>query len=112
MLGLMSKRPVPQPVADAWLIPGINDAAIRRDLVKYCRTRFDSTDLVRATESLADFGGQVLVLWTRNPVMPERHARRLAELTGARMQWIDDAGVLVMLDQPQQTAAAIGEFLI
>ncbi|ANW64485.1 alpha/beta hydrolase [Mycobacterium sp. djl-10] len=111
MLGLMSRKPVPQPVADAWLTAGIADVRIRRDLVKYCRTRFDKADLVRATESLAAFAGDVLVLWTRNPVMPERHAHRLAQLTGARLEWIDDAGVLVMLDQPEQTAAAIARFL-
>jgi len=33
------------------------------------------------------------------------------ELTGATLRNIDDANVLVMLDQPEQTAAVIGEFL-
>jgi pimeloyl-ACP methyl ester carboxylesterase len=51
------------------------------------------------------------VLWSRNPVMPDKHATRLAELTGATLHYVDDANVLVMLDQPEQTAQAIGEFL-
>ena len=50
---------------------GLADRRIRQDLVKYCRTKFDKADLIRATNRLADFDGDVLVLWSRNPVMPE-----------------------------------------
>jgi pimeloyl-ACP methyl ester carboxylesterase len=53
----------------------------------------------------------VLVLWSRNPVMPDDHAKRLAELTGGTLRYIDDANVLVMLDQPEQTAEELGKFL-
>jgi pimeloyl-ACP methyl ester carboxylesterase len=53
----------------------------------------------------------VLVLWSHNPVMPDDHATRLAGLTGATLRYVDDANVLVMLDQPEQTAREIGEFL-
>ncbi|AQA05779.1 alpha/beta hydrolase [Mycobacterium sp. MS1601] len=111
MLGLMAKKPVPQDIADTWLTHGISDARVRRDLIKYCRTRFDKVDLVRATNRLADFHGQTLVLWTHNRVMPDTHAQQLAMLTGGRLRYIEDASVLVMLDQPQQTADAISEFL-
>ena len=44
--------------------------------------------------------------------MPADHGRRLAELLPqGRLKTIDDAYVLVMLDQPVQTAQAIGQFL-
>jgi pimeloyl-ACP methyl ester carboxylesterase len=111
MFGQMAKKPVPQHIVDSWLKGGLADRAVRRDLVKYCRTRFDKPDLVRATERLEQFGGDTLVLWSHNPVMPDRHAQRLAELTAGRLRYIDDANVLIMLDQPEQTARAIGEFL-
>jgi pimeloyl-ACP methyl ester carboxylesterase len=111
MFGQMAKRPVPQDIVDTWMAAGLADARIRRDLVKYCRTKFDGADLTRATNSLKDFRGDVLVLWSRNPVMPDDHATRLAELTGGTLRYVDDAYVLVMLDQPEQTARAIGEFL-
>jgi pimeloyl-ACP methyl ester carboxylesterase len=111
MFGQMAKKPVPQPIVDSWLKGGLADRAVRRDLVKYCRTRFDKPDLVRATDRLEQFGGDTLVLWSHNPVMPDRHAQRLAELTAGRLRYIDDANVLIMLDQPEQTARAIGEFL-
>ena len=112
MFGQMAKRPVPQRIVDAWLEPGLADARIRRDLVKYCHTTFDTADLIRATNRLADFDGPALVLWSRNPVMPADHGERLAALLpNGRLQQVDDAYVLVMLDQPEQTARAIGGFL-
>lgn len=111
MLGMMAKRPIPQRIVDEWTAAGIADKRIRRDLIKYCRTRFDKTDLIRATNRLADFDGPVLVLWSHNPVMPDRHAERLAALTGGQLRYIDDANVLIMLDQPEATAQAIGAFL-
>jgi pimeloyl-ACP methyl ester carboxylesterase len=111
IFGQMAKKPIPQDIVDTWLAAGLADRRIRRDLVKYCRTKFDKDDLIRATNRLADFDGDVLVLWSRNPVMPDDHATRLAELTGGTLRYIDDANVLVMLDQPEQTAAELGKFL-
>ena len=52
------------------------------------------------------------MLWSRNPVMPADHGERLAALLPhGQLRQIDDAYVLVMLDQPEQTAQAIAEFL-
>ena len=111
MFGQMAKKPVPQDIVDEWLTAGLTDWRIRQDLVKYCRTKFDKADLIRATNRLAGFDGGVLVLWSRNPVMPDDHATHLADLTGGTLRYIDDANVLVMLDQPEQTALEIGAFL-
>lgn len=111
MFGMMAAKRIPQDVMDAWTGPGIADVRIRRDLLKYTRTRFDKRDLARATEAVTRFRGDVLVLWSRNRVMPEAHAARLAELTGAELRYVDDAKVLVMLDQPEQTAAELTAFL-
>ncbi|AFM17075.1 putative hydrolase or acyltransferase of alpha/beta superfamily [Mycolicibacterium chubuense NBB4] len=112
MFGMMAKKPVPQVIVDRWTTAGLADRAIRRDLVKYCRTRFDAADLIRATNRLADFDRPALVLWSDNPVMPADHGRRLAGmLRQGRLEIVDDAYVLVMLDQPERTATAIGAFL-
>jgi hypothetical protein len=43
--------------------------------------------------------------------MPDEHATRLADLTKGALRYVDDANVLIMLDQPEQTAEAIGAFL-
>jgi pimeloyl-ACP methyl ester carboxylesterase len=91
---------------------GLADRRIRQDLVKYCRTKFDGADLIRATNSLKDFTGPALVLWSRNPVMPAEHGDRLAALLPeGQLRHVDDAYVLVMLDQPERTAREIGAFL-
>jgi pimeloyl-ACP methyl ester carboxylesterase len=112
MFGQMAKAPVPQSIVDDWMAAGLADKAVRRDLVKYCRTKFDRTDLIRATNRLVHFAGDALVLWSRNPVMPLDHGERLAALMpNGRLHMVDDAYVLVMLDQPERTAHAIGEFL-
>jgi pimeloyl-ACP methyl ester carboxylesterase len=112
MFGQMAKKPVPQDIVDEWLAAGLADARIRRDLVKYCGTKFDKTDLIRATNRLADFDGPALVLWSRNPVMPVDHGDRLAALlSNGRLRRVDDAYVLVMLDQPEQTASELAKFL-
>ena len=57
MFGQMAKSPFPQDIVDAWMAPGLADKRIRRDLVKYCRTKFDGADLIRATNRLTDFDG-------------------------------------------------------
>jgi pimeloyl-ACP methyl ester carboxylesterase len=111
MWGMMAEKSIPQTVMDAWTEPGLANRDIRVDLLKYSRTRFDRRDLVRATNRLAFFEGDVLVLWSHNPVMPDDHAHRLAELTRGELRYIDGAGVLMMLDQPEQTAREIGAFL-
>jgi pimeloyl-ACP methyl ester carboxylesterase len=111
LFGMMAAKPIPQHIIEAWTNAGIADVRIRRDLLKYARTRFDKSSLVHATNRLADFSGDVLVLWSRNRVMPVAHAEALAELTGGTLRYIDDAKVLIMLDQPEETARAIGAFL-
>jgi pimeloyl-ACP methyl ester carboxylesterase len=112
LFGQMAKKPVPQRVVDEWLAAGLADPRVRRDLVKYCHTKFDKADLIRATEALSSFAGPALVLWSDNPVMPAEHGRRLAELLPqGQLRHVDDAYVLTMLDAPEQTAKEIGAFL-
>lgn len=113
LFGMMTKTPVPQQIADNWTDPGLADRRIRADLIKYCRSRFDDDELVRATNSLKNFTGPALVLWSRNRVMPAEHGERLAALLPqSRLRMIDDAYVVTMLDQPERTAEAIGAFLL
>jgi len=112
MFGQMAKKPVPQDIVDEWLSAGLADRRIRQDLVKYCRNKFDGADLTRATNALTNFTGPALVLWSHNPVMPAEHGDRLADLLpNSQLRQVDDAYVLVMLDQPEQTAEEIGKFL-
>ena len=112
MFGQMSKKSIPQDVFEGWTNAALADPRIRRDLIRYCRSRFDKPELIRATNALADFTGPALVLWSDNTVMPTAHGQRLADLLpNGQLRHIEDARVLVMLDQPEQTASEIGRFL-
>ncbi|NDL59504.1 alpha/beta fold hydrolase [Phytoactinopolyspora mesophila] len=112
MLGQMAKRPVPDDLVRGWTEPGLRDPRVRRDVRVHATGRFDDAELIADTEALRKFNGDVLVLWSDNRVMPLAHGQRLAELIPhARLRVIDDAKVLVMLDQPAQVAAAMTEFL-
>src|ERR1700682_1823128 len=55
LFGQMAKKPVPQDIVDAWLAAGLADRGVRQDLVKYCRTKFDDNESIRATNRLAEF---------------------------------------------------------
>ncbi len=111
LFGMMAKKPIPQHLVDGWFDAALADKRLRTDLIKYTRTKFVDSESIRATNRLSEFDGDVLVLWSHNGVMPDAHAVRLAELTHGELRYVDDANVLIMLDQPQQTARAIGEFL-
>ncbi|MDT5070160.1 MAG: hypothetical protein QOK02_6315 [Mycobacterium sp.] len=111
MFGMMARKPIAQRIVDRWFAAALQDKLIRRDVVKYARSKFVKSELIRATERLAAFDGDVLVLWSHNPVMPDDHAARLAELTNGSLRYVDEANVLIMLDQPEQTAREIAAFL-
>jgi len=111
--GQMARRPIPGELIRRWTEPVLTDPDVRRDLLAYCRTRFDKADLIRETEALRRFQGDALVLWSPdNRVMPAAHGRRLAALMPrARYAEIPGAYVLSALDEPEAVARAIGEFL-
>jgi pimeloyl-ACP methyl ester carboxylesterase len=113
LYGQMARRPVPGELIRRWTEPVLTDRDIRRDLLAYCRGRFDKAALVADTEALRHFQGDVLVLWSPdNRVMPPAHGRRLTKLIPrARYAEIPGAYVLSMLDEPEAVARTMGAFL-
>ena len=113
LYGQMARRPVPGELIRRWTEPVLSDPGIRRDLLAYCRGPFEKAALIRDTEALRRFRGDVLVLWSPdNKVMPLAHGRRLAALMPrARYAEIPDAYVLSMLDDPEAVAREMGTFL-
>jgi pimeloyl-ACP methyl ester carboxylesterase len=113
LYGQMAHRPVPGELIRRWTEPVLTDPHIRRDLIAYCRGKFDKPALIRDTEALRRFQGGALVLWSPdNKVMPPQHGRRLAALIPrARYAEIPGAYVLSMLDEPEAVAQEMGAFL-
>ncbi|MDT0424852.1 alpha/beta fold hydrolase [Streptomyces evansiae] len=114
MLGPMTKRPLPDALVRGWTEPLLRDAGVRRDLAAYCTAPLDKARLVRDTEALRDFTGETLVLWApENKLMPLAHGKRLAALLPAgRYAEIPDAGVLAMIDRPEEVAGELSAFLV
>jgi pimeloyl-ACP methyl ester carboxylesterase len=113
LYGQMVRRPVPDQLMRRWTEPVLSDPDIRRDLLAYARGPLDKAALVRDTEALRRFQGEVLVLWSPdNKVMPPAHGRRLAALLPrARYTEIPGAYVLSMLDEPEAVAREMARFL-
>lgn len=113
LFGWMARKPLPDELVRRWTEGTLHDPAIRRDLRKYGRERFDKPALVRDTDALRFFTGDALVLWSPdNKVMPPEHGPRLAELLPAgRYAEVPRAYVLSMLDEPEIVAREMGAFL-
>ena len=111
-LGLMSKRPIPHEVTDAWLRPLLTQRAIRRDVLRYIRGA-TAQELDAASRALTGFDRPALVVWaSEDKVMPPEHGRRLAELLPqGRLVEIDDSRTLIPEDQPAALARAVREFV-
>lgn len=113
LFGQMARRPIDDRLVRGWTEPALRSRDVRRDLVTYARTRFDSRSLIASTEELRRFKGDALVLWSPdNKVMPPEHGPRLAELF-ARGTYAEVPGayVLSMLDEPELVARHMGDFL-
>ncbi len=112
LFGWMSKRPVPEELAQAWFAP-TRSRAIRRDMAKYAGSRFTHAETIAATERLRDFDRPALVVWaSEDKLMPREHGRRLAELLPqGRLVEVDDSFTLVPLDRPDALLAELRAFV-
>jgi pimeloyl-ACP methyl ester carboxylesterase len=111
-LGLMSKRPIPHEITDAWFRPALTQREIRRDLAKYAGSA-KKRDMLAATENLRTFDRPTLIIWAaEDRLMPPEHGRRLAKLLPhAQLVEITDSYTLIPEDQPAKLAAYIREFV-
>ena len=110
--GWVVKRHPPREIVRGWLEPGLRDPGIRRDFGKAFSATHASQTL-EAARALPSFGRPAMVVWCteRALIYPARHARRLAELLDARLEWVEDSYVYVPEDQPERLAGLIAEFL-
>lgn len=110
--GLMTKRPIPNEITDAWIRPALSQREIRRDLLKYLH-HASKADLLAATERLGAFNRPALVMWAKEDrMMPRAHGQRLAALLPqARLVEVADSSTLIPLDQPEILAHTLRQFI-
>ncbi|MEV4126721.1 alpha/beta hydrolase [Nocardia sp. NPDC049707] len=109
--GWVTKRPVPPEIADSYLLPSRNSAAIRKDLRRFLKTVHRRYTLDAATR-FPSVRVPVLIVWAReDKIFPVSLAERLAaDLPNATLKFIDDSYTFLAEDQPELLSETILEF--
>lgn len=109
--GLVAKRPVPPEIADSYLLPSRDSAAIRKDLRRFLITARRRYTL-EAARHFADVRVPVLLAWAREDrIFPIEFAERLArDLPDATLTLVDDSYTFLPEDQPELLTRRILEF--
>ena len=110
----MSKKGIPEEMMRHWMEP-LTRSEIRRDLRKYAgdAVPHGQRTLREAQKKLGSFGRPVLVVWdSEGKMMPNEEGRRLAEsFPDSRFVELSDCYTLIALDQPDELARAIRDFV-
>ena len=108
--GLLTHRDI-DAWAREWVKPVLSDARIREDTRRFTVSLRPEVTL-DAAERLRGFEKPVLLAWGADDrLFPLKWARRLeAQLPDARLEPIEGARTLPMLDKPDRLAELIGEF--
>jgi pimeloyl-ACP methyl ester carboxylesterase len=111
-LGWLSTRQVEAIVEDTYVLPALEDRAVRKDAGKVVKI-FDKRRLNETADKLGTFERPALVAWSRDDkVFPAEDARGLADdLPNARLEWIEGARTFSMEDQPERLSELIAGFV-
>lgn len=109
--GMLTRRPLDDQASDSYVLPALQEQAIRDDLGRVL-LNLETRHAVEAADRLHGFHRPVLVAWSREDrVFPPAHAEALVrDLPDARLAWIDDAGTFSPEDQPERLAQLVSEF--
>jgi pimeloyl-ACP methyl ester carboxylesterase len=90
----------------------LTSSAVRREAARFTADLKPSHTMA-AVDALKQWDKPVLMAWgTSDKMFPLSHARRLAEtFPNAVVRTIEGSSTYVMLDQPEQTARAVSEFV-
>ena len=110
--GLLHKRPIPTDILEAWTRPVLASRGVRRDVSDFTR-HIDNQLTLDAAARLSEFTGPALIAWAPGDrVFPMRYAERLRDaFTKATLVTVADSGSFVPLDQPDELAHRIREFI-
>nr|WP_042190763.1 alpha/beta hydrolase [Kibdelosporangium sp. MJ126-NF4]CEL19568.1 L-fuco-beta-pyranose dehydrogenase [Kibdelosporangium sp. MJ126-NF4] len=110
--GALVKRPVPNEIADSYLLPSRTNPAVRADMTRFIKT-VHKRHTIDAARKLADFTKPVLLAWAKqDKVFPIELAHRLAAiLPNATVVEMADTLTFVPEDKPAELADLIVEFV-
>ncbi|MBF6173014.1 alpha/beta fold hydrolase [Nocardia blacklockiae] len=109
--GLVTKRPVPPEIADSYLLPSRQSAAIRADLLRFVRGVHKRYTLA-AAERFPSLDLPVLLAWApEDKAFKLAFAERLArDLPDATLRLIEDSYTFSAEDRPELLTELIVEF--
>jgi len=109
--GLLTHHAIPDQPSDSYVLPALQDAGVRADLVRVSRG-IDSCHTRQAGERLKAFDRPALIAWSADDkFFPRADGERLAStLPGARFELVQGARTFSPEDRPGQLADLIAEF--
>jgi pimeloyl-ACP methyl ester carboxylesterase len=109
--GLLTHGRIPDAPSDSYVLPSLQDAAVRADLVRVSRG-IDSCHTRQAGERLKAFDRPALIAWSADDqFFPRRDGERLAAtIPDARFELVEGARTFSPEDRPERLAELIAAF--
>jgi pimeloyl-ACP methyl ester carboxylesterase len=109
--GMLTHAPIPDAPSDSYVLPALESAEVRADLVRVSRG-IDSCFTLQAAERLKAFDRPALIAWSADDkFFPRADGERLAStIPGARFELVDGARTFSPEDRPERLAELIAAF--
>jgi pimeloyl-ACP methyl ester carboxylesterase len=109
--GLLTHAPIPDAPSDSYVLPALQDAEVRADLVRVSRG-IEPCHTIQAAQRLAAFDRPALVAWSADDAFfPRADGERLAAtIPGARFELVEGARTFSPEDRPERLAELIATF--
>ncbi len=109
--GMLTHAPIPDAPSDSYVLPALESAEVRADLVRVSRG-IDACFTLQAAERLRAFDRPALIAWSADDkFFPRADGERLAAtIPGARFELVDGARTFSPEDRPERLAELIAAF--
>jgi len=109
--GMLTHAPIPDAPSDSYVLPALESAEVRADLVRVSRG-IDSCFTIQAAERLRAFDRPALIAWSADDkFFPRADGERLAAtIPDARFELVDGARTFSPEDRPARLAELIAAF--
>jgi pimeloyl-ACP methyl ester carboxylesterase len=109
--GLLTHAPIPDAPSDSYVLPALQSADVRADLVRVSRG-IDARHTLEAAERLRAFDRPALIAWSADDrFFPRADGERLAAtIPGARFELVAGARTFSPEDRPERLAELIAAF--
>ncbi len=113
LLWTVARRRVDDAVLDAYFVPLVREAGVRRDLTRFL-AQVSNRHTLEAARSFSSFRRPVLIVWGEDDLFfLKRYARRLArDFPDATLEVVPNCRAFVPEDRPERLAELIESFFL